>query len=77
MEGKKIHLIFGIIKAILIFLFRLALLVPMVMLAVVTAMLGAGEKSIVEAFWTCVTHPFKALGEAIRNIKYEVDDYRS
>ncbi len=76
MNSKKINLVFGIIKAILIFIFRLLLLVPMVMLAIVGAMLGAGEQSIVSAFWTCVTHPFKALAEAIRNISYEVNNYK-
>ena len=55
------------------FVFRLLLLVPMLMLTIIGAMLGAGEATIGEATWKCITHPFVALGEAIKNIKYEID----
>jgi len=76
MENKKVNFIFGIIKAIVVFVFRLLLLVPMLMLTIVGAMLGAGESTVGAAIWKCITHPFSALGEAIRNIKYEIDVYK-
>lgn len=72
----KIDLVFGIIKAILIFIFRLALLVPMLMLTILSAVIGANEHTVAESIGICICHPFKALGEAIRNIKYEIDTYR-
>lgn len=71
------NLIWGIIKAILWFIFRLLLLIPMVMLAIVGAAVGASERSIGEAFWTCISHPFKALAEAIRSISYEINTYKN
>lgn len=77
MENKKVNLVFGIIKAIIVFVFRLLLLVPMLMLTIIGAMFGAGEATVGAAIWKCITHPFTALGEAIRNIKYEIDIYKN
>lgn len=59
-----------IVKAILWFIFRLALLIPMIMLTIIGAMFGAGEATIGEAIWKCICHPFSALAEAIRSISY-------
>ena len=70
MENENLfNLILGIVKAIVIFLFRLLLLIPMVILAIVGAALGAVA--------TCIAHPFKALAEAIRSISYEIKEYRN
>lgn len=78
MENENLfNLILGIVKAIVIFLFRLLLLIPMVILAIVGAALGAGEGSILGAVATCIAHPFKALAEAIRSISYEIKEYRN
>lgn len=49
----------------------------MLMLTIIGAMFGAGEATVGAAIWKCITHPFTALGEAIRNIKYEIDIYKN
>lgn len=78
MENENLfNLIWSIVKAILLFVFRIALLIPMIMLAIVAAMVGASEKNIGEAFWTCISHPFKALAEAIGNISYAIKTYKN
>lgn len=74
---NMVTLIIDIIKAILLFLFRLLLLIPMILLAIIGAILGANGRSIEEAVVTCIVHPFKALGEAIRNISYAIKNYRN
>ena len=71
------YLIWGIMKAILWFIFRLVILIPMVMLTIVSAMLGASEASIGGAIWKCICHPFSALAEAIRSISYEIKVYKA
>ena len=74
---NMVTLIIDIIKAILLFLFRLLLLIPMILLAIIGAILGANGRSIEEAVVTCIVHPFKALAEAIRNISYAIKNYRN
>ena len=76
MEDKKVNLVFGIIKAILWFIFRLLLLIPMVMLGIAGVILSGSEETLVEVVWRCVTHPFVALIDTIKNIKYEIDVYK-
>lgn len=78
MENENLfYLIWGIVKAILWFIFRLVILIPMVMLTIVSAMLGASEAAIGDAIWKCICHPFSALAEAIRSISYEIKVYKA
>lgn len=78
MENENLfNLIWGILKAIFWFVFRLALLVPMVFITFMMAVIGANKSSIGEAIWKCILHPFSAFGEAIRNISYEIKIYKS
>ncbi len=72
-----LNLIWGIVKAVAVFIFRLLLLIPMVIIALIGAAIGASEASITDAIWTCISHPFKALAEAIRSISYEIKTYRN
>lgn len=47
MENENLYnLILGIVKAILLFVFRLALLIPMLLLTIVGAIVGAGEREL-------------------------------
>lgn len=75
-DENLLYLIWGIVKAILWFIFRLALLIPMIMITIIMAMFGAGESSVGEAIWKCICHPFSALAEAIRTISYEIKVYK-
>lgn len=75
-DENLLYLIWGIVKAILWFIFRLALLIPMIMITIIMAMFGAGEASVGEAIWKCICHPFSALAEAIRTISYEIKVYK-
>lgn len=76
-DESLFNLILGIIKAILLFIFRLALLIPMLMLTIIGAILGAGERAIGIAIWKCICHPFNAFAEAIRSISYEIKSYKN
>lgn len=78
MENENLYnLILGIVKAILLFVFRLALLIPMLLLTIVGAIVGAGERAIGDAIWKCICHPFNALAEAIRSISCEIKAYKN
>ena len=72
-----LDLVVGIIKAIVVFLLRLILLIPMLLLTLIMAVVGSNEKSIGEALFMCICHPFKAFFDAIRDILYEIKEYRN
>lgn len=72
-----ITLIIDILKAVVLFAFRLALLIPMIVITIFGATLGGSEASLTYGIGKCIKHPFKAFGEAIRNISYAIKNYRS
>lgn len=72
-----ITLIIDILKAVVLFAFRLALLIPMIVITIFGAALGGSEASLTYGIGKCIKHPFKAFGEAIRNISYAIKNYRS
>lgn len=74
---NMVTLIVDIIKAILLFLFRLLLLIPMLLYTLIAAVVGANENSVFDALGKCIVHPFKALGEAVRNISYAIKNYKN
>ena len=72
-----ITLIIDILKAVVLFVFRLVLLIPMIVITIFGATLGGSEASLTYGIGKCIKHPFKAFGEAIRNISYAIKNYRN
>ena len=76
MENENLfNLIWGIIKAVLWFIFRILLLGPMILITVVIALLGDSASNVGEAIWKCICQPFRALSDAIKSISYEIKVY--
>lgn len=78
MEHENLfNLIWGIIKAVVWFVFRLALLVPMLILTFFMAAIGSSKYTISQAISTCICHPFTAFIDAIKQINAEIKIYKS
>lgn len=74
-DENKISLILGIIKALVIFVFRILFIVPMLMATVVIAMVGGKKRTIGIMLLECIRQPFRALSDAFHGISSEVSEY--
>lgn len=77
LNSNLLSLIIGILKAIIRFILRLLLLIPMIVIGVIGVAVSGESKLIGETIVRCLVHPFIAFAEAMRSISYEVKEYRN
>lgn len=77
MNSNLLALIIGILKAIIRFILRLLLLIPMIAIGVIGVAVSGETEFIGETIVRCLVHPFVAFGEAMRSISYEIKEYRN
>lgn len=65
-------LLIGITKALLIFMFRLLLIIPMIFVGVLGLALSGDGRVAGKTIVSVIEQPFKAVSEAIHNIVYEI-----